>query len=103
MSRKKPVYPPEYKARIVELVLAGRPPLELAREFDVAVQSIRNWVKQARIDARQQPGLTTDERAELTKLRRQVAALQEEREILKKFAAWSAQESNWAPKKRSGS
>jgi transposase len=101
--RKKQVYPPEYKARIVELVRAGRVPLDLAKEFDVAVQSIRNWVKQADIDGGQRPGLTTDERAELVKLRRQVAELREEREILKKFAAWSAQEANWTPKKRSDS
>jgi transposase len=100
---RKPVYPPEYKARIVELVRAGRLPVELSREFDVAVQSIRNWVKQADINGGQRPGLTTDERAELAKLRRQVRELQEEREILKKFAAWSAQEANWTPKKRSDS
>lgn len=100
---KKPYYPPEYKARMVELVRAGRKPNELAREFGVAEQSIRNWVQQAQTDAGERDGLTSDEKAELSRLRREVETLREEREILKKFAAWSAQEANWNTKKRSSS
>lgn len=101
----RPTYPPEYRRRLVELVHAGRKPAELATEFGVHAVTIRNWVRQAKVDAGggKTGSLTTDERAELAKLRRQVAQLEEEREILKKFAAWSAQESNWNPRKRSGS
>jgi|SRR3954466_1164220 transposase len=96
-------YPPEYKRRLVELVRSGRKPSEVAREFKVPVSTICRWVHQANVDAGQQEGLTTDDKAELARLRREVADLREEKEILKKFAAWSAQEANWTPRKRSGS
>ena len=96
-------FPPEYKRRLVEQVRAGRRVTDLAGEFGVAPSTIRRWLQQEAIDGGQQPGTTTDEKAELAKLRRRVAELEEEREILKKFAAWSAQEANWNTKKRSGS
>jgi transposase len=97
-------YPAEFKKRLVELVRSGgRSYSSLQSEFGVHEQTIRVWVRQAKIDDGQADGLTTDERAELARLRRQNAELLEEREILKKFAAWSAQESNWNPRKRSGS
>jgi len=101
----RPTYSPEYRRQLVELVRSGRKPSELAKEFGVHEGTIRTWVHQAKVDAGGGGGgeLTTDERAELARLRRQVAQLEEEREILKKFAAWSAQESNWSTKKRSGS
>lgn len=101
MGRKN--YPAEYKRRMVDQVKAGRRVAELAREFQVSETAIRRWVEQASVDAGAQPGTTTSEREELIRLRRQVAQLEEEREILKKFAAWSAQESNWAPRRRGGS
>ena len=96
-------YPAEFKRRLLELNRAGRSFSSLQSEFGVHEQTIRVWARQAKIDAGQADGLTTDERAELARLRRQNAELLEEREILKKFAAWSAQESNWNTKKRSGS
>jgi transposase len=96
-------YPPEYKRRILELHRAGRQPNELAREFKLPMTTIYRWINQAKVDAGEREGLTTDEKAELARLRREVAELREEKEILKKFAAWSAQEANWTPKKRSGS
>jgi transposase len=101
----RPTYPPEYRRRLVELVHGGRKPTELSKEFGVHASTIRAWVRQAAVDANGGGSgeLTTDERAELARLRRQVSQLEEEREILKKFAAWSAQESNWSPRKRSGS
>jgi transposase len=104
-SYTRPTYPPEYRRRIVELVQAGRAPAELAKEFGVHATTIRTWVRQFEVDAGGGGSgtLTTDERAELARLRRDVAKLEEERDILKKFAAWSAQESNWNPRKRSGS
>jgi transposase len=96
-------YPPEYRRRIIELVRSGRRVTEIAREFKLYEITIYRWLKQAKVDAGEQAGLTTDEKAELTKLRREVAELREEKEILKKFAAWSGQEANWTPKKRSDS
>lgn len=96
-------YPAEFKKRLVELQRSGRSFSSLQSEFGVHEQTIRVWAKQMAIDEGQRDGLTTDERAELARLRRQNAELLEEREILKKFAAWSAQEANWNTKKRSGS
>ena len=104
MPKSRRPYPAEYRARIVELVRSGRSPESLAREFEPSGQCIRNWVAQAERDAGRRPdGLTTDERTELQRLRRDNATLREEREILKKAAAWFAQESLSTPPKRSGS
>ena len=104
-SYNRPTYSPEYRRQLVELVRSGRKPSELSKEFGVHEGTIRSWLRQATVDAGGggAGALTTDERTELSRLRRQVAQLEEEREILKKFAAWSAQESNWSPRKRSGS
>lgn len=96
-------YPPEYKRRIVELVLSGRKAVEVAREFKLPTSTVCRWVNQGKVDRGERDGLTTDEKTELARLRREVAELREEKEILKKFAAWSAQEANWTPRKRSGS
>jgi transposase len=96
-------YAPEYKRRILDLVRSGRRVAELAREFKLPEQTIYRWQRQAKVDLGEREGLTTDDKAELARLRREVAQLREEKDILKKFAAWSAQEANWAPKKRSGS
>jgi transposase len=96
-------YPPEYKRRIVELVRSGRKAADVAREFKLPTATISRWLAQSKVDAGERDGLTTDEKAELGRLRREVAELREEKEILKKFAAWSAQEANWTPRKRSGS
>ena len=89
---------------MVELVRTGRSPESLEKEFGVTAPTIRAWMRQADRDSgARTDGLTTSERAELAELRRQNRRLMEERDILKKFAAWSAQEANWTPKKRSGS
>jgi transposase len=88
----------------VELARAGRSLAELAREFEPTENCIRNWVKQADLDnGRRHDGLTTDERAELIRLRREVRVLREEKEILKKAAAWFAQETGSTPSRRSSS
>lgn len=74
---------------MVALVRTGRSPESLAREFEPSPHTIRNWVKQADLDeGRRTDGLTTDERKELRRLRREVKQLRMEREILKKAAAW---------------
>ena len=102
-KHRKP-YPPEFKKRMVDLIRSGRSAQSLSKEFEPTVQAIRNWVKQADIDeGRRADGVTTDERAELARLRREVEVLREEREILKKYAAWSSQEANRTTPKRSGS
>ncbi len=104
MPKSRPPYPPEFKRRLVELVRAGRNPEELAQKFEPTAQSIRNWVAQAdRDDGRRQDGLTTEERQELQRLRRENKVLREEREILKKAAAWFARETGSIPPKDSSS
>ena len=86
-------FSPEFRARMVELVRAGRSPTSLGREFEVAPQIIGRWLQQAdRDEGRRADGLTTDERTELQRLRRENARLREERDILKKAAAWFARE-----------
>lgn len=86
-------YAPEFRQQMVELVRAGRKPAELSKEFGCSVWSIRGWTKQADRDAgRGDGGLTSAEREELTKLKREVRQLKLEREILSKAAAWFAQE-----------
>ena len=77
----------------------GRNPEEL----EPTAQSIRNWVRQAdRDDGRRQDGLTTEERQELHRLRRENEVLREEREILERAAAWFARETGSIPPKDSG-
>jgi transposase len=89
---------------MVELVRTGRSPESLEKEFGVTAPTIRSWVRQADRDSgARSDGMTTDERAELAVLRRENHRLREERDILKKFAAWSAQEMNSTPPRRSGS
>jgi len=98
MAKSRRAYPLEYRQRILELVRAGRSPDDLAGEFEPTAQSIRNWVRQADRDAGRRPdGLTTEERAELQRLKRENKTLREEREILKKAAAWFARETGSIP------
>lgn len=104
MPHSRPPYPPEFRARILELVRSGRTPDELALEYEPTAQTIRNWVRQADLDnGTRQDGLTTDEKAELRRLRRENARLREEREILEKAAAWFASRSGKLPRKPSDS
>ena len=104
MPKSRPPYPPEFRNQMVEMVRAGRSPEELAKEFEPSSQTIRNWAAQAdRDEGRRMDGLTTAEREELRKLRREVRQLKVEREILKKAAAWFARESDSIPPKSSSS
>lgn len=84
-------YPAEFRQQMVELVRAGRSPIELGSEFGCSAQTIRNWVAQSAIDSGKplagKGGLTTAEREELSRLRRQVRQLQMERDILAKATA----------------
>ena len=93
-----------FRAQMVELVRAGRSPGELAREFEPAKYTIRKWVQQAdRDEGRREDGLTTDEKEEIRRLRREVRQLKLEREILAKAAAWFARETDSIPSGSSSS
>jgi transposase len=88
----------------MELARSGRNVSSLSQEFSVARQSIMNWLKQDDVDAgRRTDGLTTEERKELTQLRRENKRLKLEAEILSKAAAWFASETNVVPTKSSDS
>ena len=103
-GKTRPTYPPEFRRRMIEQVSAGRTPEALAREFEPSAQSIRQWVRQAdRDEGKRTDGLTTEDREELVRLRRENRVLREEKEILRKAAAWFAQETTSTPAKRSGS
>ena len=104
MSKTRPPYTPEFRHQIIELVRAGRSPDELAKEFEPTPRTIRLWLKQAeRDEGLRSDGLTTPEREELSRLRRENKQLRVEREILSKAAAWFARETNTVPPKDSGS
>lgn len=94
MPRTHPPYPPEFRSEAVRLVReGGRTPEQLANDLGCSAQAIRNWAKQADLDAgRRTDGLTTSEREELTRLRRENRILREEREILRKAATFFAKE-----------
>ena len=104
MSKSRKPYPPEFRQQLVDLVHAGRTPQELSREFEPTAQSIANWVAQDERDrGKRKDGLTTAEREELVKLRRDIRQLKLEREILSKAAAWFAQDNVPNSKRSSGS
>ncbi len=104
MPKSHPPYPPELRRRMVELVRSGRSPDSLAEEYEPSGQAIRNWVRQAERDAgRREDGLTSEEKAELRRLRGENRSLREERAILAKAAAWFARETGKIPSGSSSS
>lgn len=105
MAKKRPrAYPAEFRLNIIELAKHGKRVDELASEFSVGTQTIRNWLRQANIDAGvRSDGLTSSEREELAKLRKENRQLKIEREILGKAAAWFARETDSIPPKSSNS
>ncbi len=83
----------EYKAEVVALCRGSEKSMaEIARDLDLTESSVRRWVSQAEIDAGRREGLTTDERAELVRLRKENRVLREERDILKRATAFFARE-----------
>jgi len=94
MSKTRPNYPLEYREKILDLYRSGRSVASLARDFEPSQAAIRKWIAQARQEGNVRPEkLAGSEREELELLRKEVRILREEREILKKAAAWFAQES----------
>jgi len=97
MGKRGRLYSPEFKDEAVRLVRSSHetyPVSKIARDLDVSTETLRKWVNQAEVDAGEREGLTTEEKEELRRLRREVKVLWEEREILKKAAAFFAGEEN---------
>ncbi len=105
MARKHPrAYPADFRHKVVELARAGRGADDLAAEFKLSNQTVRNWIKQADLDAgRRANGVTSADQEEITRLRKRVRQLEVEREILSKAAAWFARETDSIPSKSSNS
>ena len=95
MPKTRPPYPPEFRAEAVRLVhSSGKPVSVIARELGVSVESLRNWAHRNETDDGRQAGLTTNDQEELRRLRRENRILREEREILKKAAAFFVRETD---------
>lgn len=95
MSKHARRYPPEFKEEAVRLAQRGEKPVgQIAQDLGIAHETLRRWIKQSEIDAGRREGLMTDEREELRRLRRENRILHQEREILKKAAAFFAQENH---------
>ena len=93
MARARRTFTKEYKAEVVALVrLSGKSPGQVAKEMDLTETSVRAWVKQAAIDEKRDPlgPLTSEERAENTRLRRELKNMTMERDFLRKAAAFFA-------------
>lgn len=104
MHKHRLPYAAAFRQQMIDLVHAGRTPEDLAKEFEPTAQTIYNWVAQADRDAgKRHDGLTTAERQELVRLRKELRQVKMERDILAKAAAWFARETGSVPDKGSNS
>ncbi len=94
VSRYQPPYPPEFRRQAVELIRSGTPLKQVASDLGVSEPTLRSWLRQGDIDGGRAEGLTSDEREELRRLRRENRRLQQEREILKAASAFFARETD---------
>lgn len=93
MPKTRPPYPAEFRREAVALIRSGQRSLaEASESLGVSQQTLRNWLRREAVDAGREEGVSTEEREELRRLRREVRVLREEREILKKAAAFFAKE-----------
>ena len=95
MPRTNPAYPPEFRREAIRLVRASdeeHPIPRIARQIGVSYGTLRSWLNQDEINAGEREGLTTEEKEELRKLRCEVKTLRQEKEILRKAAAFFARE-----------
>jgi transposase len=93
MPKTRPAYPLEFRREAVQMLRAGRTPRELSESLGVSEQTLRNWRRQDQVDRHERDdGLTSDEREELRRLRRENARLKQERDLLKRAAAFFAAE-----------
>ncbi len=93
MPGPTPHYPPEFKREAVRLYRSSNKSIpKMAEELSIASESLRRWIRQHEIDEGEREGLTTDEREELGRLRRENKTLRQEREFLKKAAVFFARE-----------
>ena len=95
MGKTGRLYSPEFKQEAVRLVHSSDekyPVSKIARDLDVSTETLRKWANRAQIDAGERDGLTTEERQELRRLRKEGKLLKEEREIVKKAASFFARE-----------
>ena len=93
MPGPTPHYPPEFKKEAVQLYRSSEKSIpKLAEDLGIASESLRRWIRQYEVDAGEREGLTTDEREELSRLRRENKTLKQERDFLKKAAVFFARE-----------
>jgi len=93
MPKSRPPYPEEFRREAVQLVRNGRKVSDVATSLGVTEQSLRTWVKRDQLDLRERDdGLRSEEREELARLRREVKRLEQERDLLKRAAAFFVRE-----------
>jgi transposase len=93
VPKTRPAYPPEFRREAVQMLRAGRTPRELAKSLGVSEQTLRNWRRQEQADRRERDDLPSSaELEELRQLRKENARLKQERDLLKRAAAFFAAE-----------